>query len=137
MPELKCTVQTCVHNKQFLCELDKIQVGGSDAKTARETCCDSFSERTTNGYSNSYSGSTMNSSSNSYSGSAMNSSANSYSNSHGDITGRASDRSGIDCKAVECMYNNNYACHAGKISVEGSNAKQTEGTECATFKYKS
>ena len=22
MPELKCTVQTCVHNKQFLCDLD-------------------------------------------------------------------------------------------------------------------
>ena len=21
MPELKCTVQTCVHNNQFLCEL--------------------------------------------------------------------------------------------------------------------
>ncbi|PWJ50779.1 protein of unknown function [Faecalicatena contorta] len=149
MPELKCTVQTCVHNKQFLCDLDKIQVGGSEAKTARETCCDSFRERTTNGYSNSYSGSSMNSSSSSYSGSSMNSlsssysgssmnsSANGYSNSHGDITGRASDRSGIDCKAVECMYNNNYACHAGKISVEGSNAKQSEGTECATFKYKS
>ena len=26
MPELKCTVQTCVHNQQFLCDLDKIQV---------------------------------------------------------------------------------------------------------------
>ena len=28
MPELSCTVQTCVHNYQYLCELDKIQVGG-------------------------------------------------------------------------------------------------------------
>ena len=26
MPELSCTVQTCVHNYQYLCELDKIQV---------------------------------------------------------------------------------------------------------------
>ena len=25
MPELRCTVQTCVHNKQFLCDLDNIQ----------------------------------------------------------------------------------------------------------------
>ncbi len=32
MPELKCTVQTCRHNKNFLCDLDRIQVGGSDAK---------------------------------------------------------------------------------------------------------
>ena len=28
MPDLKCTVQTCVHNYKFLCDLDKIQVGG-------------------------------------------------------------------------------------------------------------
>lgn len=52
MPELKCTVQTCVHNKQFLCDLDKIKVGGDQAKTARETCCDSFVERKNDSYSN-------------------------------------------------------------------------------------
>ena len=36
MPELSCTVQTCVHNYQYLCELDKIQVGGNSAKNAQE-----------------------------------------------------------------------------------------------------
>lgn len=112
MPELKCTVQTCVHNKQFLCDLDKIEVGGSNAKTPRETCCDSFQERKND------------------------SSTNSYSNSYSDVNGKASDRSNIDCKAVECMYNCNCECHAGKISVEGSNACHCEGTECATFKCK-
>ena len=30
--KLKCTVQTCVHNKQFLCDLDEITVGGESAK---------------------------------------------------------------------------------------------------------
>ena len=35
MPELSCTVQTCVHNYQYLCELDKIQVGGNSAKNAK------------------------------------------------------------------------------------------------------
>ena len=45
MPELKCTVQTCVHNKQFLCDLDAIEIGGNSAKHAEETCCDSFQER--------------------------------------------------------------------------------------------
>lgn len=37
MPELKCTVQTCVHNKQFLCDLDAIQVGGKSAKYPQDT----------------------------------------------------------------------------------------------------
>ena len=53
MPELKCTVQTCVHNQQYLCALDKIQVGGDNAKNPQETCCDSFQERKDGTYSNS------------------------------------------------------------------------------------
>lgn len=101
MPELKCTVQTCVHNKQFLCDLDKIQVGGNQAKTARETCCDSFKERKGDCCSN--------------------------------VTGKASDVTNIMCEARECMYNKECKCHAGKISVEGSNACKAENTECATF----
>lgn len=102
MAELKCTVQTCQHNKNFYCDLDSIQVGGNSAKKAEETCCDSFVERKGDTYS--------------------------------DITGEASATSCIDCKAVECMYNNDCKCHAGKISVEGSNACHCEQTECATFK---
>ena len=47
--------------------------------------------------------------------------------------GQASDLTKIDCKATECMYNEHCACHAGKISVEGSNACDCDGTECATF----
>lgn len=102
MPELKCTVQTCVHNKQFLCDLDKIQVGGNQARDSRETCCDSFQERKGDSYSNV-------------------------------AEGTASDMTNIDCKAMECEYNDHCKCHAGKISVEGSQAHECEGTECATF----
>ncbi|MBM6752633.1 DUF1540 domain-containing protein [Mediterraneibacter glycyrrhizinilyticus] len=102
MPELKCTVQTCVHNNQFLCALDQIQVGGDTAKTAQETCCDSFQERKEGSYSN--------------------------------VMEMASDRASVDCKATKCMYNENCQCHAGKISVEGGDAHQCSGTECATFK---
>ena len=101
MPQLKCTVQTCVHNKQFLCDLDAIEVGGNNAKTAGETCCDSFQERKGDTYSN--------------------------------VTGSASETSDIDCKATDCMYNTKCKCHAGKISVEGSNACHCGETECATF----
>ena len=42
MPELKCTVQTCVHNQQFLCDLDKIQVGGQNAKIPRRPAATAF-----------------------------------------------------------------------------------------------
>ena len=101
MPELKCTVQTCTHNKNFYCDLDQIVVGGSSAKRSDETCCDSFKERTADSYSN--------------------------------VTGEASPKSELDCKAVECMYNKDCCCHAGKISVEGSSACKCEQTECATF----
>lgn len=45
MPDLRCTVQTCAHNKNFYCDLDGIVVGGNSAKRAEETCCDSFEER--------------------------------------------------------------------------------------------
>ena len=45
MPELKCTVQTCTHNKNFYCDLDSIVVGGNSAKRSEETCCDSFEEK--------------------------------------------------------------------------------------------
>lgn len=52
MPELRCTVQTCTHNKNFYCDLDGIVVGGNSAKRADETCCDSFEERKGDSYSN-------------------------------------------------------------------------------------
>ena len=102
MPELKCTVQTCTHNKNFYSDLERIIVGGTSAKLSEETCCDSFEER--------------------------------KGDSHSDVNGQASACSSIDCKATECIYNEKCECHAGKISVEGSNACQCEQTECATFK---
>ena len=109
MPELKCTVQTCMHNQDFLCRLDSIQVGGSQAKASKETCCDSFEERKTQGMENS------------------------YTNAYGNHATAPSDRGGIDCKATDCMYNEQCKCEAGKVSVEGSCACHKDGTECATF----
>ena len=79
MPELKCTVQTCMHNQDYYCTLDKIQVGGNSAKKAEETSCDSFEERKD---------------------------GNSYSNTMKE----ASPKSEIDCKATECMYNEQQLC---------------------------
>lgn len=102
MPELKCNVHTCVHNKDYYCDLDSIEVAGSSAQTAKDTSCASFVEKTGNEYSNSMR--------------------------------EASATSNIDCKAVECQYNESCKCHAGKISVGGNDACHQEETECATFK---
>lgn len=104
MPELRCTVQTCLHNKQNYCDLEAIDVDGSTAKNADDTCCKSFVERKGDSYSN--------------------------------VTGEASPKAEVDCKATECCYNRDCRCEAGKISVEGSKACQSEQTECATFTYK-
>ncbi len=53
MPELKCTVQTCMHNLNDYCCLDQITVGGNSAKQAEDTCCDSFEKRNSSTTSNS------------------------------------------------------------------------------------
>lgn len=46
MPSLVCNVSTCGYNKQHLCCLNGIQVGGEDAFTSEYTCCDSYVEKT-------------------------------------------------------------------------------------------
>jgi len=92
-----------MHNQEYLCDLEGIHVGGSDATSARQTSCDSFEERREDHHSNRW--------------------------------GTASDISQINCQATDCKYNEDYDCHAGKISVEGGNAHQAESTECATFEH--
>ena len=52
MPELRCTVQNCMHNQNYYCDLDAIQVGGDKAKNAADTCCDSFEERKSGTFTN-------------------------------------------------------------------------------------
>lgn len=101
MPELKCDVQTCMHNKNSYCDLNTIQVGGNFAKVADETCCDSFEERKSGTYSN--------------------------------AAKDASPMSKVECKAVDCKYNDNCTCHAEKINVAGNKACHCGETECATF----
>ncbi len=52
MPELKCGVVTCVHNKENYCELDSIEVVGNSAQISEQTSCGSFMERKGDQYSN-------------------------------------------------------------------------------------
>lgn len=59
MPELKCTVETCVHNKACYCDMGHIDISGGAALTKCETACSSFKDYAMNSYSNSSKGVSM------------------------------------------------------------------------------
>ena len=40
MPALSCSAMTCVYNQNELCSKGDIRVGGSEAKSSMETCCE-------------------------------------------------------------------------------------------------
>ena len=103
MPQLKCMVKTCAHNQNCLCSLDSISVGGNQAKTAEETCCDSFKEKTQR-YTNSMKGDE-----------------------------KATETCSVTCQANDCVYNKNCRCQAGNVNVQGTGACNCSQTKCATF----
>ena len=53
MPELRCNVHSCAHNKNMYCDLNQIEVGGAEARVANDTSCKSFIERKNGNYMNS------------------------------------------------------------------------------------
>ncbi len=48
--------------------------------------------------------------------------------------GTPSQKIEVACEAVECMYNKNRVCDAGKIDISGTSASRSEQTECSTFR---
>lgn len=48
MPLLVCSAMSCVYNKGQYCSKGDIMVGGKEAETSGETCCESFKVRTEN-----------------------------------------------------------------------------------------
>ena len=41
---------------------------------------------------------------------------------------------GIDCEAINCVYNTDYKCKAKKVDILGNGALNSAGTSCGTFK---
>lgn len=39
----------------------------------------------------------------------------------------------VACDAVNCVYNEEHVCSAGRINIAGSGANRMEETECASF----
>lgn len=52
MAELGCSAVNCVYNKEELCCKGDILVGGRTANCSDETCCESFSDRKYDSFSN-------------------------------------------------------------------------------------
>ena len=46
MTQLDCSVTSCMYNQDHYCSKGDITVGGSNATTSGETCCESFRQRT-------------------------------------------------------------------------------------------
>lgn len=53
MPLLVCSAMSCVYNKGEYCSKGDITVGGKNAGTSGETCCESFVARNSDSASNS------------------------------------------------------------------------------------
>ena len=52
MTKLNCTVTSCIHNSEKLCNLGSIKVEGTTADVSDATACASFKERIGDSYSN-------------------------------------------------------------------------------------
>lgn len=52
MPELNCTVISCVYNKTERCCRGDIKVDGANAKVTEQTCCSSFQPKKGDSFTN-------------------------------------------------------------------------------------
>ena len=103
MPALSCSATTCIYNKQELCSKGDVKIGGSNARQAGETCCESFQERSQD--------------------SMMNSMA----------SGCGCTNIGVNCDATGCRSNDHCKCVAGAINIDGHDACCMSETCCSSF----
>lgn len=106
MAELKCAVENCTYNEQHLCSKGDIMVGGREACSCDDTCCESFLQGRE--------GTEVFKSSMKHPGKTIS----------------------IDCEVVKCIYNANYKCHAEHVDITGAGANVSRETACATFTEK-
>lgn len=114
--ELSCNAGNCVNNINGLCSAKEIKINGEMASSSMETLCETFAERSfTNAISNMPN-----------------------MNLGGEIKQLFSQDSiemspSIACDAVKCSYNENRACHASNVQINGPVADMSKETVCETF----
>lgn len=114
---LSCSAQSCVHNINGLCSANKIHVSGVSANTSSGTQCETFAEK-----------------------GLVNSITHVFNmNVPGEIRqlfnkGDVYMSPVISCDALQCIYNSNRACTAGRVQVTGPEAGSSQETQCETFR---
>lgn len=111
MPRLKCGVNTCVFWHDKLCTRSGIAVRGETALDNGETRCASYHKRDRESNNDLY---------------------KIEIGSFADIDMHLS----VNCEAVNCRFNRNLMCHAHEIKIDGTRAKNTKDTFCASFELK-
>ncbi|GAA0177599.1 DUF1540 domain-containing protein [Clostridium sediminicola] len=115
--KLTCGATECVHNISNLCSARRVHVGGITSNASDETQCDTFSPK---GVKNAFS-----------------------SLGNMNVTGEFKQIFSKDdikmtpevgCSAEQCIYNTNRICSATDITINGSGAKSSDGTQCETFR---
>ncbi len=106
MSNLKCHVNSCLHQSGNLCNLNSIQVEGPGATAKDQTCCSSFFNE-----------------------------SNDPSNSSAQNNMYASESTTIKCKATNCTHNKSKKCQANEVEVYEMCTKPRvmSETACQTF----
>ena len=106
MPKLKCKVENCAYNYDWLCKKSFIDVDGVDSKTKVQTACMSFISNKDKKHNVEFAA----------------------------FEKDPSINTEIYCDAVNCVYEKNQKCYADKVEiVSDSNNLNNRSTHCQTF----
>lgn len=115
--KLSCNAEKCVNNINNMCVANNIHVMGVKSSTSTETECENFSQK---GLVNTMSNFTN-----------MNLVGEFKQLFNKDSVEMSPE---IKCEAENCTYNVNKLCSADSVRIYGPGAKNTESTQCETFK---
>ncbi|HKM21449.1 MAG TPA: DUF1540 domain-containing protein [Lachnospiraceae bacterium] len=108
MAKLECGVNSCHYNESNACCRGAINVYGRDAMTMCDTCCGSYEPKNKDHDTNSF--------------------------TSGCECTHPKDALEISCEATKCVYNDDCRCDAPKVGIAGREARDSEETECSTFR---
>lgn len=108
MPKLKCKVENCAYNYDWLCMKNAIDVDGPTSKCKSQTCCKSY----------------------------CNKNDASVDTEFATFDSSPSIHTEVYCDAVNCVYEKNQRCYADRIEILNDNSesgKESRSTHCQTF----
>lgn len=106
MPKLKCKVENCAYNYDWLCMKNAIDVDGPSSKCKDQTCCKSFCSKNDLNVDTEFA----------------------------TFDKAPSIHTEVYCDAVNCVYEKNQRCYADRIEIlKDEHSKSDRSTHCQTF----